>query len=85
MLSLHLIYAIIYCSDVSLMTSVLLQDNNSRGEQEHSPRVDVVDAVGGHVGVAVNLQETQHHIKKRQTLMGATEKSHHNKTIFFSF
>lgn len=49
--------SMIYCSDVSLMTSVLLH-NSSRGEQKHSPRVNVVDAVGGHVGVAVNLPQT---------------------------
>lgn len=33
---------------------------------KHSPRVDVVDAVGGHVGVAVNLQERQREHKERE-------------------
>lgn len=36
--------------------------------------MDVVDAVGGHVGVAVNLQQTGQ-IKRRPTLWGDVEKA----------
>lgn len=42
----------------------------------NSPRVDVVDAVGGHVGVAVNLQRRQRNHKEREADEKAARRRH---------